>query len=684
MFRYIAVLLFVSILGFWSCGEEKQYSREQVITEILVKTLRDFHYSNRPLNNTLAQDVFNNYLKRLDSQKKFFRQEDIQTLNRYKLQIDDQLRQSDLTFYDQANGILLARIREVQQLLPQLLSNAFDFSVDEDISFDFDALPYTATPAEFRERWRLILKYQVLRAYLELDTTRQPVVRPELEKKARQKVSRAMNRMLDRMEKQSELDRFQIYMNAIASVFDPHTGYFPPKQDQDFKIEMTGRLEGIGAMLSEQDGNIKVVQIVPGSAAWRQKQLEAEDIILQVGEGSQEPVDVVEMPLDDAVQLIRGRKGTEVRLTVKKPDGRILFIPIVRDAVVLEETYARSVVLEDKKNGLRVGYIDLPAFYHDFDNEGSRSSAEDVRQEIQALKARSIQGLILDLRNNGGGALEDAVRLSGLFIPSGPIVQVRDKTGTVEVLRDNDPGVAWEGPLIVLVNTLSASASEIVGAALQDYGRALIVGSSHTFGKGTVQSYVNIDRFVPMAYQEIKPLGALKITLQKFYRVNGDSTQYKGVVPDIVLPDLYEHIELGEKYTDYSLGWDRIKSQEYTPWAPALPVLDQLQILSRERLLSNQVFSFIRENARFVEQQQQNQSEPLLFTKVLEREKILQEKNQELTVFQKSAEAPVRLIHLEGRPLTASPALVRSWEQKIISDKYLVEVLALMQDLQGK
>ncbi len=685
MRRRIFVFLALLVLFSGSCAAQKDYTKDQIITDILVKTLKDFHYSSRPINNTFSQDVFDLYLKRLDAQKKFFYEEDIKKLSRFRNSIDDQLLKEDLEFYVRANTILLERIRQIQALYPLILSNAFDFTVQESINFDFDKISYAKNEAEMKDKWRRILKYQALRYYMDLTAkSGKTDIDPRQEKIARDKVAVFMKRMLERLEQQSDLDRFEVYMNAVANVFDPHTSYFPPKQDQDFKIEMTGRLEGIGAMLSEQDGNIKVVNIVPGSAAWRQQQLEAEDIILKVGEGDKEPVDVVEMPLDDAVQLIRGKKGTEVRLTVKKPDGRVLLIPIIRDAVVLEETYARSTILENPLTHTRVGYLDLPAFYHDFDDEGSRNSADDVRAEIEKLKKANIQGLILDLRNNGGGALEDAVRMSGLFISTGPIVQVRDKLGKIEVLRDNDPGIAWDGPLIVLVNTLSASASEIVSAALQDYDRAIIVGSDHTYGKGTVQTYVNIDRFVPYHYKSITPLGALKITLQKFYRVNGDSTQYKGVVPDIILPDLYEYVKIGEKYADYSLPWDRIKAQKYSQWDRTPFDLASLKKHSAARILTNQTFQFISSNARFVEAQQEDQTESLQLSNSLAKEHLLQEKNRQLQQFALRKDEPVLIHHMEDRPAVVNPAFQKNWDDKIQSDKYIAEVFALMDEMLGK
>ncbi|RZK27879.1 MAG: tail-specific protease, partial [Hymenobacter sp.] len=355
------------------------------------------------------------------------------------------------------------------------------------------------------------------------------------------------------------------YANTIANTYDPHTEYFAPKDKEEFDYQLTGRLEGIGATLREKDGLIYIEEIVPGSASFRQGQLKKGDAILRVAQGATEPVSIEGWHTAKAVTLIRGKKGTEVRLTVKKPDGSTKIIPIIRDVVINEETYAQSAIINDP-SGKKIGYLRLPGFYADFNNNGGRSSADDVKKELAKLNAEGAQGIVFDLRTNGGGSLTDAVEMAGLFMPSGPMVQVHDSRGVTNVLNDKDPRVQYTGPLVVLVNKYSASASEILAAAVQDYKRGIIMGSTSTYGKGTVQRVVDLDETLPAELNALKPFGSLKFTMQKFYRVTGASTQFKGVASDIVLPDVYSYLDQGEKESDYPLKWDEIKPASFRPW----------------------------------------------------------------------------------------------------------------------
>ena len=361
---------------------------------------------------------------------------------------------------------------------------------------------------------------------------------------------------------------------------------------------MSGRLEGIGATLQEKDGYIKVSQIVPGSASWKQGELEAGDVILKVGQGDLEAVDIVDMPLDDAVMLIRGPKGTEVRLTVEKIDGSNTVIPIIRDIVILEETYAKSLLLENEKGGEKIGYIKLPKFYADFNGTGGRSCADDVEKEVAKLKAEGAKGLVIDLRNNGGGSLHDVVQMAGLFIEMGPIVQIKGREGAPYIMSDLDPRVQFDGPMVILVNSLSASASEILAAAMQDYGRAVIMGSASTYGKGTVQRFIELDAFLPESMKNLSPLGSMKLTIQKFYRVDGGATQLKGVIPDIVLPDNYMYIEIGEKELDHAMVWSEIQPVEYKK-TKAISNMPELILKSKQRVAKDSIFSSINEKAKY-------------------------------------------------------------------------------------
>lgn len=389
---------------------------------------------------------------------------------------------------------------------------------------------------------------------------------PEWERQARQAVLKSMERLFQRMLQERPDDTDSRYLNALAAVFDPHSLYYPPRDKEDFDIEMSGTLEGIGVLLGENEGRVKVLDVVPGGPAWSQNQIKVEDIILKVGQGVEEPVDIVGMTVSDVARLIRGPKGTEVHLTVRKPDGRMMTLALVRNIVEIQETYARSAMIMTENSGRKYGYIFLPRFYHDFNRDHGRNSTADVRKELEKLNQQQVDGIILDLRNNGGGALDDAVNMSGLFIENGPIVQVKDRRSGVRVHSDSDPDIVFRGPLVVLVNTLSASASEIVAAALQDYGRAVIIGGSHTFGKGTVQMMIDLDRFLAPGLGDLRPLGALAMTIQKFYRITGASTQFRGVIPDIILPESASYLEVGEQYLDHPLPWDTVAAVSFPKW----------------------------------------------------------------------------------------------------------------------
>jgi carboxyl-terminal processing protease len=432
-----------------------------------------------------------------------------------------------------------------------------------------------------------------------------------LQQKAREKVAKRFDHFFERLLQDTLRDHYDRFFNAVTRAFDPHTTYLPPLEKEDFEIGMRGSLEGIGATLLEEDGFIKVVRIIPGSASSQQGELEAEDIILAVAQGKEEPVDVTDTRLRDAVELIRGPKGTEVRLTVKKADGSRKVIPIIRDVVEIEETFVKSMLLTDPETGRQFGYIKIPSFYRDFTTsfmgKDGRNVTDDVAAALADLKKQDINGLIIDLRNNGGGALKDAVGVSGLFIDQGPVVQVKSSAGAVQVLRDDDSGVAYDGPLAVLVNRFSASASEIFAAALQDYNRAYILGSEHTYGKGTVQTILDLDRSVPFRNMDrYKPLGALKITTQKFYRVSGGSTQYKGVESDLLMPDRMQYVKSGEKYIDYSLPWDTVPATSYNPWEDTGSLrLEQLKVNSRKRIAASDSFRKILKSSATVKQRQE-------------------------------------------------------------------------------
>jgi len=426
------------------------------------------------------------------------------------------------------------------------------------------------------------------------------------------------------MTKINDKDILKMYFNSITAFYDPHTSYFPPKDKENFDIHISGKLEGIGATLSQPNAYIKIVSIVPGSACWKQGDLEVGDLILKVAQGAEEPVDVVDMRLDDAIKMIRGKKGTEVRLTVKKADGSITVIPIVRDVVVLEETFAKSIVITDSISHAKIGFIYLPGFYADFEDPNGRRCSVDVKKEVEKLKEENVDGIIVDLRNNGGGSLMDAVDIVGLFIDKGPVVQVRSRYAMPQVLDDKKSGALYDGDLLIMVNEYSASASEIMAAAIQDYGRGIIVGSKQTFGKGTVQRFIPFDRMI-RGNEDLKPLGALKITIQKFYRINGGATQLKGVASDIVLPDAYSKLDMGEKDLDNPIEWDEIPKADYNKLKFKKDI-NQIRENSLKRIAADTSFTIIEEYSKYLKKVRDETLESLNIEDYkenqLEREKI--------------------------------------------------------------
>ncbi|MDO3378476.1 carboxy terminal-processing peptidase [Geoalkalibacter halelectricus] len=661
-------------------------NRARLLSFVLRQQLVSHHYSHKPLDDALSVAAFGLYLKQLDFQKRFLLKEDVKRLRAYEKQIDDEIATSRIELPLLAAELMEKRVRQIQGMLPEILAAGFDFARDETIETDPDKLEFAKSADELRERWRKILKQQVINRLLIMEETEQAKDATQKQKTSEELLTAAIERignnqeqMLNRMLEDTRQDHIDRYFNAVARAFDPHSNYLPPTSKEDFDISMRGSLEGIGATLREEDGFIRVVRIIPGSAAYRQGQLEAEDTILAVAEGGEEPVDVVDRRLRDAVSLIRGKKGTEVRLTVRKPDGRTLIVPIVRDVVQIEETFVRSALLPAEESGKQFGYIKIPTFYRDFDGgpRGSgRNSTDDMRQELMRLNEQGIDGLVLDLRNNGGGALTDAVSIAGLFIKEGPIVQVRGGDGRTETLTDRSRDIVYDGPLVVLVNKFSASASEILAGALQDYGRAVVIGSEYTHGKGTVQAVIDLDRSLPFPNMDrYRPLGAIKVTIQKFYRISGESTQYRGVVPDIILPDRLRHIESGEQYLDYSLPWDKVTPIRFTPWPQDLPI-DKLRQASEERIAADEEFRTIAADAERARERMKQTTLPLNLEEARQaRRELLQQREDSPPHDQgMAAEDSVE-------PGLSSEERQQRWARNAAEDPYVGEAQAVLRDL---
>jgi carboxyl-terminal processing protease len=726
--RFRTVASLICFLSAWAAAGSPQPSKEELLTKIVIKSLGSWHYSPPKIDDAFSRKVYALQLKRIDPQKRFLTQEDVDTLGRFETDIDNELSQGTTTFFEASSALLRRRMLEAQAATVAILENPLDLSVDDSLPLDPEKQTWAKSKEELRLRWIRLLKYQILTHMQETrekakeeakekakedakppvkggkapapdkakDSAKsadkaktpgaaKPGPQDDGEKDAREYVKRSSRRLFERMLKEDKLEKVSAYLNTVGNSHDPHTEYFKPEAKEDFDLSMTGTLEGIGAVLREDDGYIKVVSIVPGSASWRQKELKAEDKILKVAQGTDEPVDVVEASVNEAVRLIRGRKGTEVRLTVQKPNGQTKVIPIIRDVVVVEETYAKSAIMNPAAGKKKIGYINLPAFYHDFNNSRGRTASADIRDELEKLKAENVDGVVLDLRNNGGGALDDAVKMAGLFFKNGPVVQIKDQKGNTTVLNDVDTDITYDGPLVVMVNTFSASASEIVAAALQDCGRAVILGTDTTFGKGTVQSMLDLDAYLPPAFASMRPMGSLKLTIQKFYRINGGTTQYKGVVPDILIPDAYSNMEIGEKNLDYPMPWDTVSSLSFPKWSKGKVELAVLRKKSAARLKADPFAQRLQDMAERLQKQRDRTYMSVQKAKYFQEQETAKKESEKFEAGQKEN------VNLKVTPLALARPPVDSlddekekkWREGLGKDFYLREAVNVLVDMNG-
>ncbi len=687
------LVVFATSVGAYVINYDNEENKKKVLIDILMNRLSELHYSPKDVDDSLAQTVFDEFVKRMDYGKRFFLKEDIEAFQPYREKIDDLVKEKNYEFFDLTLEHYNKRLTEAKSYYEELIETDFDFSKDEYIERDYDKVAYLETKTELKDYWRKTLKYDIMsrlvdkldaqeKAQEENDTTVTVKTFEELAIDAKEKVKKNYDNWFKRLDKKTNKDYLATYINSIVNTYDTHTGYFPPKDKADFDIRLSGKLEGIGATLSEKDGYIEVKSIVPGSPCYLQGDLEVDDLILKVAQGADEPVDVVDMPLSDAVQLIRGKKGTEVRLTVKKTDGSQKVVPIIRDVVLLEETYAKSAFLQE--NGKKVGYIKLPKFYADFKNPKGRQCARDVEVELEKLKAEGADGVILDLRSNGGGSLQDVVKMAGHFIDEGPVVQIKARKGMPYVLKDEVPGTVFDEPLVILVNSFSASASEILAAAIQDYGRGIVIGSNSTYGKGTVQRFYDLDQYIKDDFSELKPIGAVKMTTQKFYRINGESTQHIGVVPDIVLPDTYSYIETGEKEQDYAMPWDEINPVQYDEtqmdWN-----LNKLIKSSESRVNLNETFNKIKKDA---ERRKRNRDltkyNLQLDTFQSERCQRKEEAEKYKKLQDKALDFEVTLLEADEMAMvedTVKQKTSNDWLEKLSKDVYLEEAMNVIGDM---
>ena len=612
MKKNIIVISLTFILGLASCSFTSsnfdQTNKDKLLLQLISYVLDQGHFVEKEINDDFSSKVFNEYLNIIDPYKRYFYKSDIEEFKKYEDQLDDKFINAEIDFFDLTYNRGQKRFNESKLIYEEILDNPFDYQIDENFNADFESLDYVKNKSEMKDRWRKQLKFSSIEIYdnlledqekeLEDDLSHKIKSNIEIELEARESTLKTLNEMYDFYEDITRSDWFSLYLNSFVEQYDPHTIYYNPEAKDRFDVDMSGNYAGIGARLSKKFDKIEVVEVISGGPAWRQNLLEVGDIILKVRQNDQdesESTSILGMPISDAVKLIKGPKGTNVILTIKKVDGEVVDLKIKRDIVLLEETYVRSSIVSKHEN--LYGFINLPKFYIDFDNSTSRDAAKDIKKEIIRLKNLGVKGLVLDLRNNGGGSLKTVVEMAGLFIQEGPIVQVRSMDKESQILRDKDRSIIWEGPLVILVNEFSASASEILAAAMQDYKRAIIIGSKQTYGKGTVQNVLDLNRMVKSNTNG--DLGALKFTTQKYYRINGGSTQLEGVKSDIVVPDKYTYVDFGEKDQENPLEWDKIDPVSYEPWKSLFDYNKTIDA-SKNRMKSSEFISLIDENAKWI------------------------------------------------------------------------------------
>jgi len=613
--RLIGILAsgIISVIIFFELSANKfdDPNKDKLLVELVSVVLDRLHYDPKIIDDDFSKSVYDDYIKAIDPQKRFLLKSDIENFDQYKLLIDDQIKSSSIDFFNLTYETLMLRVDEVESFYIDILDNPFDFNIDEDLNTDFEQLDYAVGLNDKISIWRKRLKLSTLDGFAtkkivqeekgSLDDSEKELKSDiELEIESRNAILENLKDFFNFNDDLERKDWFSIYLNSIVNQFDPHTVYLAPQAKDVFDQNISGRFQGIGARLLKKNQQVEIAEIIIGGPVWRDKLLNVGDLILGVSQNpDEEPVDISIMKLSDAVDLIKGEKGTKVYLMVKRVDGGIEQVEITRDIVELEETYAKSSLIYQESK--KFGFITLPSFYIDFNDYGQRNAASDIKKEILKLKNENVNGIIMDLRGNGGGSLKTAVDITGFFIDEGPVVQVKSIGGRKEVLKDTDPSVIWDGPLVILVNEFSASASEILAAALQDYNRAIIIGSKQTYGKGTVQNVLSLNQFISgNTYGE---LGFIKLTTDKFYRISGGSTQLEGVKSDIVLPNRYSYVDIGERDLENPLSWDQINSANYSPLNKQL-YYDKSLENSKNRISKNEFFNIINEQAKWVKEQQ--------------------------------------------------------------------------------
>ena len=701
-FKLNNILLMLPLMSLMFCFNSPKNDDEkmQTIMVSVKNTLSYLHYSPKPINDAYSKEVYQKYFEMVDHSKRFYLQSDMEEFRKYETQLDDFLNQGNLTFFKLTNGRLMQRIDEIDKINKEILSKPINLEEDEVLVLEPKMKSHPKNKQELYNEWEKHIKYNILQEMETLnsreetqrekkdsvqkhglkDTIKLEVLTMEQKKtKATEEVKDLITESFKRFKKVKTMDYFSRYMNAYTEVFDPHTNYYSPQDKEDFDINFTGTVIGIGAIIQEKKGNLFLGPLSIGGPAWKSKQLTEGDKILKVKPlPKKETVNVVGMLSSEAVQLIRGEKGTEVVLTVEKKDKSIKEVKMIREEVSNEDTYARSIII-NSEDGKKYGFINLPGFYVHFEDTSKSNASDDIKKELLKLKAQNVEGIILDLRNNGGGSLTEVGDIMGLFMNAGPYVQVKDSNGKIQTLRNKQNAPVWTGPLVIMQNELSASASEILAGMMQDYGRAVVIGSPQSFGKGTVQTFVDLNRFLSTN----DDFGSLKLTIQKFYRITGESTQRKGIISDVKMNDYFTFSEIGERYDDFALSWDKIPASDFKK----MNYLDipQLEAKSAKRMEENKNYLLLLESAKWKENLDKEETITLNQTKFFElmkqrKEQI--ERFEELDKFRNGLKFTLYKDEMEREKTDeAFKKKTDNWKKNLGRDIYLQEAVNVIADM---
>lgn len=704
-FKLNKFLLLIPLTSLMFCFNSPQNDDEkmQTIMVSVKNTLSYLHYSPKPINDAYSKDVYKHYFELADPAKRYFLQSDMDEFAKHETKLDDYINQGDLTFYKLTIDRLYQRVDEIDKMTQDIFTKPINLEEDETLILEPKLKKTPANKQEQYNEWKKFIKYNILQEIESMnskeetqkekkdsvqkfklkDTIKLEILTPQQKlTKATDEVKDLVKETFTRFKKRKKMDWFTVYMNAYTEVFDPHTNYYSPKDKEDFDTQFKGKVIGIGALIQEKKGYLYLGALTIGAPAWKSKQLSEGDKILKVkSKPKEDAVNVVGMLADEAVRLIRGEKETPVTLTVQKKDGTIRDVTMIREEVAIEDTFAKSIIV-NSPNGKKYGFINLPSFNADFEDEKGRNASDDIKNEIIKLKAQGIEGIVLDLRNNGGGSLTEVGDIMGLFMNAGPYVQVKDGNGKIQTLKNKQESPIWNGPLVIMQNELSASASEILAGAMQDYGRAIVVGSPQSFGKGTVQTFVDLNRFLNTE----DDFGSLKLTIQKFYRVTGESNQRKGIVSDIQMKDFFTFAEIGERYDDFALAWDKIPSANFQRMNNF--DVKALEKASSDRMAKNPNYQLLLESAQWREQLNKEETITLninKFNELMKQRKAQIEKFKKLSKFDNGLKFAMYPAEIEREKKDeAFKKKSEMWMKNLQKDSYLQEAMNIIADMKSK